>query len=82
NKYDFSADYGFLASQIENYHLNPSFAVLEEMGIPVQLLERLSSDIKEALELEDLIEKVKVFYREGTYFSELESYFVKRALID
>lgn len=81
-KYDYSADYGFLVSQIENYHLNPSFAVLEEMGIPVQLLERLSFDIKEALELDDLIEMVKVFYRKGTYFSELEAYFIKRALID
>lgn len=82
NKYDFIADYGFLASQIENYHLNPSLAVLEEMGIPVQLLERLNVDIKESLELEDLIEKIKALYHKGSYFSALESYFVSRAIID
>lgn len=56
---DKKCDYGFFISTFENLHLNPNLAVLEEMGVPIQILDKIIINYDSEMNFEDNILLIK-----------------------
>ena len=52
-------DYGFFISTFENLHLTPNLAVLEEMGVPIQILDKITINYDSETNFEDSILLIK-----------------------
>lgn len=76
------AAYGHLRSIFENYHLNPAWAGLEEMGIPIQLLHTISKKIElvEDASIDDASAALNKQIDELNELTPLELHFISRAL--
>lgn len=79
---DHHVSYGHLRSLFENYHLHPAWAGLEEMGIPVQLLHKLSGrfNLIDDASVDDASRRLDENFDQLSDLSNLERHFINRAL--
>lgn len=75
-----NADYSLAIAIFENSHLPGSFSALEEMGIPIQTLEKLVTERLKSSELNVLIRFLRLHSERLKNLSELDYSFIKRAL--
>jgi superfamily II DNA/RNA helicase len=78
--FDIVCDLGYLIHVFENSHLPSSFSALEEMGIPIQTLEKLSVDILGQMSLDDLVNHLKTSYESLPKLDDTDRKFIHGAL--
>lgn len=53
------AGYSYLISIFENMHLHPNLSIFEEMGVPIQILDKISSHYDADLSFEEIYSSIK-----------------------
>lgn len=74
------ANFGFMISKFEHNHLPKNFSALEEMGIPVQTLQKLVSEKLATKSLNFLARYLRRFANKFENLSDLDRAFISRAL--
>ncbi|QTL36429.1 DEAD/DEAH box helicase [Pseudoalteromonas viridis] len=74
------ADLGYLVHLFENSHLTPSFSALEEMGIPIETLEKLTTERLSEASIDILTRYLRMYYRYFSNLSEIDQSFIKQAV--
>jgi len=76
------ADYSSIIHKFENSHLPGNLSALEEMGVPIQLLQKIVFPDSALLDIESAINHlIKIYKDEQDSLSKIEKVFIKRALI-
>lgn len=81
NLVDNKADFGYLIHLFENNHLPPSFSALEEMGIPIETLEKLVTDRLSETSIDILIRYLRMHYNYLPQLSYMDKSFIKQAVL-
>lgn len=81
NLVDNKADFGYLIHLFENNHLPPSFSALEEMGIPIETLEKLVTDRLRETSIDILIRYLRMHYNYLPQLSYMDKAFIKQAVL-
>lgn len=74
------ADLGYLVHLFENSHLTPSFSALEEMGIPIETLEKLTTERLNEASIDILTRYLRMFCKHFSNLSEIDRSFIKQAV--
>lgn len=74
------ADFGYLMHLFENNHLPSVFTALEEMGIPIQTLEKLNAERFNDVRIEVILRYLRFHLYKFKDFTELEKSFIKKAI--
>lgn len=76
------ASLGRLIHTFENCHLPSSFSALEEMGIPIETLEKLVTPnlLKSEVEIDSLIRYLRMYYLHINRLSHVDKMFIKQAI--
>lgn len=74
------ADFGYLMHLFENSHLPSVFTALEEMGIPIQALEKLNADRFNDVRIEVILRYLKMYIDGFNKFTSLEKSFIEKAI--
>ncbi|MGK5077773.1 DEAD/DEAH box helicase [Janthinobacterium sp. HLX7-2] len=74
------ANFGFVTSKFEYNHLPKNFSALEEMGIPVQTLQKLVHEKLSSVNLNVLIRYIRWNFNEIKNIDNLDRAFIARAL--
>lgn len=74
------ADLGYLVHLFENSHLPPSFSALEEMGIPIETLEKLVTDRLSEANIDVLTRYLRMNHMHLTGLSSIDQSFIKQAV--
>lgn len=74
------ANLGYLLHIFENSHLPAAFSALEETGIPIETLEKLSSDHLQSASLDALTRYLRLYYKQLKGLTDLDRDFIERAL--
>lgn len=73
-------DFGYLMHLFENNHLPSVFTALEEMGIPIQTLEKLNAERFNDVRIEVILRYLRFHLYKFKDFTELEKSFIKKAI--
>ena len=76
----FAADFGYLVHLFENSHMPPSFSALEEMGIPIETLEKLITKRLSEATLDVLARYLRMYHKYITKLSSIDHSFIKQAV--
>ena len=76
-----AAKFNLMMAIFENNHLPSNFAALEEMGIPIQTLEKIQSERLAKVELNVLVRYVSWHFNSFELFDDLDKDFVRNALL-
>ncbi|MFQ2736795.1 DEAD/DEAH box helicase [Aeromonas caviae] len=74
------ADYGYLIQKFENSNLPTNFTALEEMGVPIETLDKVKNLPLSELEIEYLCIQMKRLAKTHKEFNSVDSYFIRKAL--
>ncbi|MFY8284333.1 DEAD/DEAH box helicase [Pseudoalteromonas sp. SSMSWG5] len=74
------ADLGYLVHLFENSHLPPSFSALEEMGIPIETLEKLTTERSSEASIDVLTRYLRIYHKHFTKLSSIDHSFIKQAI--
>lgn len=74
------ADLGCLVHLFENSHLPPSFSALEEMGIPIETLEKLTTERSSEANIDVLTRYLRMYHKYFTKLSSIDHSFIKQAV--
>ncbi|EGQ7663325.1 DEAD/DEAH box helicase [Vibrio parahaemolyticus] len=74
------ADLGYLVHLFENSHLPPSFSALEEMGIPIETLEKLTTERSSEASIDVLTRYLRMYHKHFTKLSSIDHSFIKQAV--
>jgi len=74
------ADYGYLIHKFENSNLPTNFTALEEMGVPIETLDKVKTLQLSELEIEDLCLEMKKLAKTYKSFNSVDCYFIRKAL--
>lgn len=75
------ANFGFIVSKFEYSHLPKCFSALEEMGIPIQTLQKILSERLSLVRLNVLVRYIKSNFKRINGLNSLDHIFIERALI-
>jgi len=75
-----TADFGAVAAILENNHLPANFSALEEMGIPIQTLEKIVTERLSECEFNALIKYIRRYFKASKKLSKIDKLFIQRAL--
>jgi len=81
-KKDGQVNYGTVISIFENNHIPNNFSALEEMGIPIQTLEKLVSENLKEFSVNDLSKYLIQNLDEFTNLNDIDTLFIRRALLE
>lgn len=76
------SNFGHLISILENNHLPNNFSALEEMGIPIQTLEKLVSEDLKELTVNDLSQYIIQNLSKFKNLDDIDNLFIERALFE
>jgi hypothetical protein len=76
-----SVDFGYLLHLLENSHLSASFSALEEMGVPIQTLEKFYSERLGEASIETLLRYIRRYLIYLAQLDEVDRMFIKDALL-
>ncbi len=76
-----SADYSFIINTFEKYHLPGNVSALEEMGIPIQSLQKIHFPVDFVLDVDKLLVYIKSTYMNNSMLSNIEKKLIQRALV-
>lgn len=74
------ANLGWLIHIFENSHLPSSFSALEEMGIPIETLEKLVTDRLSEADIDTLVRYLRIYHKEIRSLSSVDLMFIKQAV--
>lgn len=74
------ANLGYLLHIFENSHLPAAFSALEEMGIPIETLEKILADHLHNASLDSLTRYLRMYYKRLEGLNTLDRDFIERAL--
>ncbi|TCT40596.1 replicative superfamily II helicase [Vibrio crassostreae] len=74
------ANLGWLVHVFENSHLPSSFSALEEMGIPIETLEKLVTDKLSDLDIDTLIRYIRMYHKYFEKLNPVDQMFIKQAI--
>jgi superfamily II DNA/RNA helicase len=74
------ADFGYLVHLFENSHLPSSFAALEEMGIPVETLEKLVTNRLSETNIDVLTRYFRMHHKHYTELNSIDQSFIMQAV--
>ncbi|WP_275657122.1 helicase-related protein, partial [Photobacterium sanguinicancri] len=74
------ANLGWLIHVFENSHLPSSFSALEEMGIPIETLEKLVTDRLSEADIDSLVRYLRMYYRHFEQLNFVDKMFIKQAV--
>ena len=74
------ADLGYLVHLFENSHLPSSFSALEEMGIPIETLEKLVTERLSEANIDVLTRYLRMYHQDFTELSSTDLSFIKQAV--
>lgn len=74
------ADFGFLVHLFENSHLPSSFSALEEMGIPIETLEKLVTERLSDANIDTLTRYLRMYHKHLTELSSIDQSFIEQAI--
>lgn len=74
------ADLGYLVHLFENSHLPASFSALEEMGIPIETLEKLITDRLSETNIDVLTRYLRMHHKHFTVLNSTDQSFIKQAV--
>ncbi len=77
--FEYTADFSMSIAILENFHLPSNFAALVEMGIPIQTLHKMVTDDLKELDLDELIQYIKMNNNDLDDLEEMDYAFIKRA---
>ncbi|EKS6888437.1 DEAD/DEAH box helicase [Enterobacter bugandensis] len=80
-KLNLTADYSFIINIFEKFHLPGNISALEEMGVPLQILQKINFPDDAIVDINKCIEYIKNVYFLNKTLSRLERKFIERALI-
>lgn len=80
-KIDEEADYSAIASTFENRHLPANFSAIEEMGVPIQTLEKLVTDKLSNCSLDTLARFIRIYFRNSNKLTDIEKTFIRNSLV-
>lgn len=76
------SNFGHYISILENNHLSNNFSALEEMGVPIQTLEKLLTEDLKELTVNDLSQYITQNIDKFKNLNEIDRLFIKRALFE
>ncbi|WP_421334301.1 DEAD/DEAH box helicase [Aeromonas veronii] len=74
------ADFGFITHIFENSHLPAPFSALEEMGIAIETLEKISNEKLNTASIEVLSRYLRAYYKSLPNLTEIDRMFIKLSL--
>lgn len=74
------ADFGYLVHLFENSHLPSSFSALEEMGIPIETLEKLVTDRLKIVDVDVLKRYFRMYGKHLKQLSSMDKSFINQAM--
>ncbi|MCJ8304869.1 DEAD/DEAH box helicase [Shewanella sp.] len=74
------ADFGLLIHIFEHSHLPSAFAALEEMGIPIETLEKLVTERLSETDIDSLVRYLRMYYRQFKKLNNVDKMFIKQAI--
>ena len=77
---ELTADFGAIATILENNHLPSNFSALEEMGIPIQTLAKLVTERLSNCEFNTLTKYIRLYFKVSKKLSKIDKLFIKQAL--
>ena len=79
-KGDEESNFGAVVSIFENNHLPSNFSALEEMGIPIQTLEKLVTERLKGATVNSLSRYIIFYLDKFTHLNNMDKLFIRRAL--
>lgn len=76
----YKADLGYLVHIFENSHLPSSFSALEEMGIPIETLEKIITERLSEANIDVLFRYFRMYLKYFTDLSSIDQSFIKQAV--
>lgn len=74
------ANFGYLVHLFENSHLPSSFSALEEMGIPIETLEKLVTERLSEVNIDVLTRFLRMYRNDLTKLSSIDQSFIEQAI--
>ncbi|MEZ9012787.1 DEAD/DEAH box helicase [Vibrio splendidus] len=74
------ADYGYLIHKFENSNLPTNFTALEEMGVPIETLDKVKKSKLMDFDIEELCIALKQLSKIYSKFDSVDKYFIEKAL--
>ncbi|MGY8869040.1 MAG: hypothetical protein ACKVJE_01245 [Pseudomonadales bacterium] len=74
------ADLGYLVHLFENSHLPSSFSAMEEMGIPIETLEKLVTERLSEANIDALTRYLRMYHQHLTELSSIDRTFIEQAV--
>ncbi|MBO1109867.1 hypothetical protein J2R62_16995 [Plesiomonas shigelloides] len=78
---DYEVELGHLIYIFENSHLPSSFSALEEMGIPIEVLEKLVTDRLSDVNVDVLTRYFRIYHPYFDNLTKLERRFIRQAVL-
>lgn len=78
---DFESNLGWLVHVFENSHLPSSFSALEEMGIPIETLEKLVSERLKNADIDTLVRYLRMHRKHLKQLNSVDHMFIEQAIL-